>query len=68
MFSWIEVLRDEKYLGLHAALTPSWNEAAMYADYVLPVGYSSERYDLMSQETHASKWIGFRQPVLRVFQ
>jgi hypothetical protein len=22
----------------------------------------------MSQETHAAKWIGFRQPVLRVFQ
>ncbi|HNR13102.1 MAG TPA: molybdopterin-dependent oxidoreductase [Thermodesulfobacteriota bacterium] len=67
-FSWIEVLRDEKYVGLHAALTPSWSETAWYADYVLPVGYSSERHDLMSQETHASRWIGFRQPVLRVFQ
>jgi len=67
-FSWIEVLRDEKLVGLHAALTPTWNETAWYADYVLPMGYSSERHDLMSQETHASKWIGFRQPVLRVFQ
>jgi len=61
-------LRDEKLVGLHAALTPSWSETAWYADYVLPMGYSSERHDLMSQETHASKWIGFRQPVLRVFQ
>src|SRR6185503_1108280 len=25
-----------------------------------------ERHDLMSQETHAARWIGFRQPVLRV--
>jgi anaerobic selenocysteine-containing dehydrogenase len=67
-FSWIEMLRDEKLVGLHAALTPSWNETAWHADYVLPMGYSSERHDLMSQETHASQWIGFRQPVLRVFQ
>ena len=67
-FSWIEMLRDEKLVGLHAALTPAWNETAWYADYVLPMGYSSERHDLMSAETHASQWIGFRQPVLRVFQ
>ncbi len=32
------------------------------------MGFSSERHDLMSQETHAGKWIGFRQPVLRVLQ
>ncbi len=67
-FSWIEVLRDEKMIGLHAALTPTWNETAWYADYVLPMGQSSERHDLMSQESYAGKWIGFRQPVLRVYQ
>jgi anaerobic selenocysteine-containing dehydrogenase len=67
-FSWIEVLRDENLIGLHAALTPTWNETAWYADYVLPMGQSSERHDLMSQETHAGKWIGFRQPVLRVYR
>jgi anaerobic selenocysteine-containing dehydrogenase len=67
-FSWIEVLRDESLIGLHAALTPTWNETAWYADYVLPMGQSPERHDLMSQETHSGKWIGFRQPVLRVFQ
>jgi anaerobic selenocysteine-containing dehydrogenase len=66
--SWIEVLREEELIGLHAALTPTWNETARYADYVLPMGHGPERHDLMSQETHASKWIGFRQPVLRVFQ
>ena len=66
--SWVEVLRDEKLVGLHAALTPVWSETAWYADYVLPMGMSPERHDLMSQETHAAKWIGFRQPVLRVFQ
>ena len=67
-FSWIEVLRDESLVGLHAALTPTWNETAWYADYVLPMGQSSERHDLMSQETQAAQWIGFRQPVLRVYR
>ncbi|HUI42168.1 MAG TPA: molybdopterin-dependent oxidoreductase [Terriglobia bacterium] len=67
-FSWIEVLRDDKLIGLHAALTPTWSETAWYADYVLPMGQSPERHDLMSQETHAGQWIGFRQPVLRVFR
>jgi anaerobic selenocysteine-containing dehydrogenase len=67
-FSWIEVLRDESLVGVHAALTPTWNETAWYADFVLPMGQSPERHDLMSQETHSGKWIGFRQPVLRTFQ
>lgn len=67
-FSWIEMLRDETKVGLHAALTPTWSETAWFADYVLPMGFSSERHDLMSQESYAGKWIGFRQPVLRVLQ
>ena len=64
-FSWIEVLRDPEKIGLHAALTPTWNETAYFADYVLPMGHSSERHDIISYETHAGKWIAFRQPVLR---
>jgi anaerobic selenocysteine-containing dehydrogenase len=67
-FSWIEMLRDEEKVGLHAALTPTWSETAWFADYVLPMGFSSERHDLMSQESYAGKWIGFRQPVLRVLR
>ncbi len=67
-FSWIEMLKDESKIGLHAALTPVWSETAWFADYVLPMGFSAERHDLMSQETHSGKWIGFRQPVLRVLQ
>lgn len=63
---WERVLKDESKIELHAALTPVWNETAQYADYVLPMGNGAERYDLMSQETHAGKWIGFRQPVQRV--
>ena len=54
-FSWIEMLRDEEKVGLHAALTPTWSETAWFADYVLPMGFSSERHDLMSQETYAGK-------------
>ncbi|MHC4991047.1 MAG: molybdopterin-dependent oxidoreductase, partial [Planctomycetota bacterium] len=63
---WERVLRDESKIGLHAALTPVWSETAQYADYVLPMGNGAERHDLMSQETHAARWISFRQPVLRV--
>ncbi len=65
--SWIEALTNEQQIELHAALTPTWNETAWYADYVLPMGVGSERHDLMSQETHAGRWIGFRQPVLRLY-
>jgi anaerobic selenocysteine-containing dehydrogenase len=65
---WIEALTNEQQVELHAALTPTWNETAWYADYVLPMGVGSERHDLMSQETHAARWIGFRQPVLRVYK
>jgi len=61
--SWIEMLEDESRVGCHVALTPTWNETAQWADYVLPMGLGSERHDLMSQETHAGTWIGFRQPV-----
>ena len=64
--SWIEMLTDEAKVQRHACLTPVWSETAWFADYVLPMGHASERHDLMSQETHAARWIGFRQPVLRV--
>jgi anaerobic selenocysteine-containing dehydrogenase len=67
-FSWIEMLRDEEKIGLHAALSPTWSETAWFADYVLPMGFSSERHDLMSQESYAGQWIGFRQPVQRVLR
>lgn len=65
-FMWLEALRDEEKLKCHVALTPTWNESAWFADYVLPMGHAGERHDLMSQETHAGQWIGFRQPVRRV--
>ena len=64
--SWIEMLTDEAKVERHACLTPTWSETAWFADYVLPMGHASERHDLMSQETHAARWIGFRQPVLRL--
>ncbi len=64
--SWIETLTDEHLVECHACLTPIWSETAWFADYVLPMGHASERHDLLSQETHAARWISFRQPVLRV--
>ncbi|MFC2085600.1 molybdopterin-dependent oxidoreductase [Bacteroidota bacterium] len=65
-FMWLKALKDHDKMGCHVALTPTWNESAWYADYVLPMGHASERHDLMSQETHSSQWIAFRQPVARV--
>ncbi len=64
-FSWIEMLTDEKLVGCYVALTPTWNETAYYADYILPMGHASERHDIHSYETHDSQWLGFRQPVLK---
>ena len=64
-FSWIEMLRNESRIGQHIAMTPTWNETAYFADYVLPMGHSSERHDLTSYEQYDGQWIGFRQPVLR---
>ncbi len=63
--SWIEVLRDESLVGLHAALTPTWSETAVFADLVLPMGHAGERHDIQSQETQQGRWLSFRQPVLR---
>ncbi|MEZ5991824.1 MAG: molybdopterin-dependent oxidoreductase [Planctomycetota bacterium] len=64
-FSWIEMLRNEDRVGCHVALTPTWNETAYFADYVLPMGHASERHDLNSYEVDSGMWIAFRQPVLR---
>jgi anaerobic selenocysteine-containing dehydrogenase len=66
-FSWIDVLTDERRIGLHVALTPTWSETAFFADYVLPMGVGSERHDVHSYEQYDGRWIGFRQPVLRAF-
>ncbi|MDH5750969.1 MAG: molybdopterin-dependent oxidoreductase [Deltaproteobacteria bacterium] len=66
-FAWIEMLRNESMVGTHVALTPTWNETAFFADYVLPMGLATERHDLNSYETHSGVWIAFRQPVLRRF-
>jgi anaerobic selenocysteine-containing dehydrogenase len=64
-FSWIEMLTDAEKVGCHIALTPTWNETAFFADYVLPMGHASERHDINSYETQSGVWIAFRQPVLR---
>jgi anaerobic selenocysteine-containing dehydrogenase len=63
--SWVEVLTEESLVGLHIALTPTWNETAFFADYVLPMGLGPERHDLHSYEQYDGQWVGFRQPVLR---
>ena len=64
-FSWVEMLTDEDLIGCYVALTPTWNETAYFADYILPMGHGSERHDIHSYETHDAQWIGFRQPVMR---
>jgi anaerobic selenocysteine-containing dehydrogenase len=64
-FSWIEMLTNPDLVGCYVALTPTWNETAYFADYVLPMGHGSERHDIHSYETHDSQWLGFRQPVMK---
>jgi anaerobic selenocysteine-containing dehydrogenase len=64
-FSWVDVLSDPEKIGCHIALTPTWNETAYFADFVLPMGHASERHDFNSYETDAGRWIAFRQPILR---
>ncbi len=64
-FAWMEALTDESKVRCHVALTPTWSETAWFADYVLPMGVSAERHDVTSYETHAGRWIGFRQSVFR---
>lgn len=64
-FTWVETLTDESLIGLHVTLTPTWNETAYFADYILPMGLANERHDIHSYETHDAQWLGFRQPVLR---
>ena len=63
--SWMEVLTDQDQVGCFVALTPTWNESAYFADYVLPMGLASERHDTHSYEQYDGQWVGFRQPVLR---
>ncbi|MEU5849163.1 molybdopterin-dependent oxidoreductase [Saccharopolyspora shandongensis] len=65
-FTWMQQLTDPAKVGLHVALTPTWSETAEFADYVLPMGHGPERHDTHSYETHAGRWLGFRQPVRRV--
>ncbi|MGH1491258.1 MAG: molybdopterin dinucleotide binding domain-containing protein, partial [Acidimicrobiales bacterium] len=64
-FTWMEALKDESMVNCHVALTPTWSETAWFADYVLPMGVSAERHDITSYETHAARWISFRQSVFR---
>jgi len=64
-FTWLEALKDEAKVECHVALTPTWSETAWFADYVLPMGVGAERHDVASFETHAGRWIGFRQSVFR---
>ena len=66
-FTWLEALTDEEKVECHVALTPTWNESAWFADYVLPMGHATERHDIQSQETSRAQWIGFRQPVMREY-
>ncbi len=65
-FMWIDMLKDHDRMGCHVALTPTWNETSWFADYILPMGIATERHDNQSQETHPARWVGLRQPVMRV--
>ncbi|WP_394938717.1 molybdopterin-dependent oxidoreductase [uncultured Ilumatobacter sp.] len=67
-FTWLEALKDPEKVNCHVALTPTWSETSWFADYVLPMGVGAERHDVSSYETHAGRWIGFRQSVFRRYE
>ena len=66
-FTWMEALKAEDTVKCHVALTPTWSETSWFADYVLPMGVGAERHDITSYETHAGRWVSFRQPTFRRF-
>jgi anaerobic selenocysteine-containing dehydrogenase len=58
--TWVEVLSDESLVGLHAALTPTWNETAIFADHG-PLGMRAS--GTTSKARRRSRgWVS-RQPV-----
>ncbi len=65
-FRWIEVLKNEDKMELTLNLSPTWSETNWYCDYILPTGLAGERHDEHSEATKPARWLGFRQPVLRV--
>lgn len=65
-FRWIEVLKNEEKMELTVNLSPTWSETNWYCDYILPTGLAGERHDEHSEATKPARWLGFRQPVLRV--
>ena len=40
-FMWLKALKDESKIKCYVALTPTWNETAWFADYVLPMGHGT---------------------------
>lgn len=65
-FAWIEALRDEQAIELHVALTPTWDETAWYADYVLPVRLPAEQHGVEFGGTDGERWVALRQPPVSV--
>ena len=64
-FSWMEALLDESKVEL-----PCGTHTDLVGDLLVrrlraADGARSERHDVASYETHAGRWIGFRQPVMR---
>lgn len=60
------MLEDEAKVGLHAAMTPVWNEAARLADCFLPMGVGAERHDTHSYETRPGMPVAPAAPPLEV--
>lgn len=65
-FRWIECMKREDKMELTFNLSPTWSETNWYCDYVLPVGLAGERHDQHSEPIRPARFLGFRQPALRV--
>ena len=61
-----KVLTDQTKVGCFVALTPTWNESAYFADYVLPMGHGPERHDTHSYEQARARREGWLADVRSV--
>lgn len=62
---WKEVLSSEKHVGYFISFSINMDEAAQYADLILPDTTYLERWDPESMPSSALGWVGLRQPVIK---
>ncbi len=63
--TWREVLSSEKLIPFSVSININMDEAAQYADIILPDTTFLERWDPESMPSSVLGWVGLRQPVIK---